>query len=463
MELKLPDLGENIEEAEVLQVLVQEGDAVEADQPLLELETDKTTFELPCPRAGTVTAIHVKKGDTIRVGHKVLTLEDAPTQEKKEEKGEDGRQERRAKPARNAEAAGKKERSEAAGAKEAETGNAEDPEESERAAPPRARTRETPQKDPGPRKDQAEDSDASVTETDEVVAAGPATRRLARERGVDLARIQGTGSGGRITIEDVETFVRGRAPAGRIAAAAPAPASDVERWGPVERRALTGIEKAAARHLSASWSEIPHVTHHDLAEVTELAAARARYEAERTPTQPKLTWTALVVKAVVAALKTFPRVNSSLDVAKEEMVIKRYIHVGIAVDTEHGLLVPVLRDADRKTTRAIAAEIASLAERARERKLERDEMQGASFTVTNLGGIGGVAFTPIVSRPEVAILGIARTREEPALRAGQLVPRVVLPLSLSYDHRVINGADAARFVRYLADLLEDPVLLLLES
>jgi len=457
MELKLPDLGESIEDAEVLKVLVREGDTVEADQPLLELETDKATFELPCPRAGTVTAIHVKKGDTIRVGQTVLTLGDAPKQEK------DGQQERRVKPERKAGAAAKKERSEAGGAKEAEAGEAEEPEEADSAAPPRARTREKPGKDGESSEEQAEDSDASVTETDEAVAAGPATRRLARERGVDLARIQGTGSGGRITIEDVETFVRGRAVAGRAAAPAPAPASDAEGWGPVERRALTGIEKAAARHLSASWSEIPHVTHHDLADVTELEAARVRYEAERTQTQPKLTWTALVVKAVVAALKTFPRVNSSLDVAREELVIKRYIHVGVAVDTEHGLLVPVLRDADRKTTREIAAEIASLAERARERKLGRDEMRGASFTVTNLGGIGGVAFTPIVSRPEVAILGTARTREEPALRAGQLVPRVVLPLSLSYDHRVINGADAARFVRYLADLLEDPLHLLLES
>jgi pyruvate dehydrogenase E2 component (dihydrolipoamide acetyltransferase) len=205
------------------------------------------------------------------------------------------------------------------------------------------------------------------------------------------------------------------------------------------------------------------VTHHDVADVTALEAARARYVAERQQADAKLTWTALVVKAAVAALRAFPQVNSSLDPAREELVLKRYVHIGVAVDTEHGLLVPVLRDADRKTTRAIAVEVASLAERARARKLAHDEMQGASFTVTNLGGIGGVGFTPIVSRPEVAILGVSRSREELALREGQVVRRVILPLSLSYDHRVINGAEAARFVRYVAELLEDPLHLLLES
>ena len=196
------------------------------------------------------------------------------------------------------------------------------------------------------------------------MAAGPAARRLARELKVDLVRIRGTGSGGRITPEDVQAFVRDRAPAARTAAGPHAPAAEDERWGPVERRALTGIEKAAARHLSASWSEIPHVTHHDLADVTELEDARRRYEAEKDKAGPKLTWTALVVKAVVVGLRAFPRVNSSLDLEREELVIKRYVHVGVAVDTEHGLLVPVLRDADRKTTREIAAEIAD-ARRAR--------------------------------------------------------------------------------------------------
>ncbi len=493
MELTLPDLGENIEEAEVINVLVKKGDAVTKDQPLLELETDKATFELPCPQAGTVSDIHVKKGDTVRVGQKILGLaegaaapgdgaERSKTPERvrpsTEDRAEQPEDERADEPTTRAPAgAGKREtpeptQREAAKARERESEKAPEREEAKprRRADEKAQERED--KDAKDREDRAKSGGRAVE-----VAAGPATRRLARELGVDLVRLQGTGSGGRITPEDVKAFVRDRAPAARsepatarVAPAAPsepaapaATAADFERWGPVERRPLTGIEKAAARHLSASWSEIPHVTHHDLADITELEESRRRYEAGRKESAPKLTWTVLVVKVVAAGLGSFPRFNSSLDVAREELVMKRYIHVGVAVDTEHGLLVPVIRDADRKTTRQIAAEITSLAERARARKLARADMQGASFTVTNLGGIGGVAFTPIVSRPEVAILGVSRSREEVALRDGQVVRRLMLPLSLSYDHRVINGADAARFVRYLAELLEDPLHLLMES
>jgi pyruvate dehydrogenase E2 component (dihydrolipoamide acetyltransferase) len=494
MDVTLPDLGESIREAEVLKVLVREGEAVALDQPVLELETDKATFELPCPQVGTVSRIHVKKGDTVRVGQKLLTLEagaaagegraktkpkeDAPAEAEPREgqpedpgaaPGEKARAPARPRP-RDERVPAQRTTEERRPARDDEDDSAPPPRRPEKAeapattseAEPEGRTegRVTEEAEP---EGKAEGRATAGAAPDVEVAAGPTARRLARQLKVDLVRIRGTGSGGRITPEDVQAFVRDRAPAARAAAEPHAPADAGERWGPVERRALTGIEKAAARHLSASWSEIPHVTHHDLADVTELEEARRRYVAARDPAEPKLTWTALVVKAVVVGLKAFPRVNSSLDVAREELVTKRYVHVGVAVDTEHGLLVPVLRDADRKTTREIAAEIATLAERARTRKLAPEDMQGASFTVTNVGGIGGVAFTPIVSRPEVAILGVARSREEVALREGQAVGRVVLPLSLSYDHRVINGADAARFVRYVAALLEDPLQLLVES
>jgi pyruvate dehydrogenase E2 component (dihydrolipoamide acetyltransferase) len=231
----------------------------------------------------------------------------------------------------------------------------------------------------------------------------------------------------------------------------------------VERRRLTGIERAAVGNLSTAWRTVPHVTQHDEADVTELETMRRRFEERRRPSDPKLTATALVIKAIVAALQAFPRVNASLDVEREELVLKRYIHIGVAVDTEDGLLVPVVRDADRKTTRQIASEIAGLAERARERKLTRDEMQGASFTVTNLGGIGGTSFTPVVPHPQVAILGVSRVREEAVVREGEIEARLIMPLSLSYDHRAINGADAARFARHVASLLEDPLRLLAES
>jgi pyruvate dehydrogenase E2 component (dihydrolipoamide acetyltransferase) len=504
MDLTLPDLGENIEEAEVLNVLVNKGDAVTKDQPVLELETDKATFELPCPQAGTVSDIHVKKGDTVRVGQKILTLqagaaaredggrrkakqsvpsspeardkrpreeqtdeERAQEEDERTEKERAGEEDERADEPRKAPATTRARKPETGEAKQRE--DAKPPElEDEKA---RAREDEKAQAREEERADEPEDRARSSASREVEAAAGPATRRIARELGVDLMRLQGTGAGGRITPEDVKAFVRDRAAATRsepaaapsAPAASAAPAADLERWGPVERRPLTGIEKTAARHLSGSWNEIPHVTHHDLADITALEESRHRYESGRKESEPKLTWTVLVVKAVAAGLLSFPRFNSSLDAAKEELVMKRYVHVGVAVDTEHGLLVPVIRDVDRKTTREIAAEITSLAERARARRLAREEMQGANFTVTNLGGIGGVAFTPIVSRPEVAILGVSRSREEVALRDGQVVRRVMLPLSLSYDHRVINGAAAARFVRYVADLLEDPLHLLMES
>jgi pyruvate dehydrogenase E2 component (dihydrolipoyllysine-residue acetyltransferase) len=501
MDVTLPDLGESIREAEVLKVLVREGDAVAADQPLFELETDKATFELPSPQAGTVSRVHVKKGDTVRVGQKVLTIEAGRAagdrREPKKKAKDDAAAPPPARGEESADAGGEQaERAPAPAQHRADAGRASGPraadEQPERGDedsgapgprhPEKVRASVSVKEETGEGEDEPEDrtegrtakaaKPEGVTEPrpketatpDGEVAAGPAARRLARELQVDLVRIRGTGSGGRITPEDVQAFVRDRAPAAREAdARPPAPAAEDERWGPVERRALTGFEKAAARHLSASWSEIPHVTHHDLADVTELEEARRRYEAGKDKAEPKLTWTALVVKAVVVGLRAYPRVNSSLDLEREELVTKRYVHVGVAVDTEHGLLVPVLRDADRKTTREIATEIADLAERARARKLALQDMQGASFTVTNVGGIGGVAFTPIVSRPEVAILGVARSREQLALREGRVVSRIVLPLSLSYDHRVINGADAARFVRYVAELLEDPLRLLLES
>jgi pyruvate dehydrogenase E2 component (dihydrolipoamide acetyltransferase) len=484
MEFKLPSLGENVKEAEVLNVLVKKGDRVQKDQPVLEMESEKATFEVPAPQSGTVSEVHVAKGAQVSVGQTILTLEEGkaearPEPEKKEATGE-AKEEAPAPPSEagkgeepkreekpEAKAArpepekkeAKKQAKEEASARPSEAAKAEEPKREEKpdakAAPPE------PAKPPEPREEAAAKERPEPAEEDSKAAAGPATRRLARELGVDLTQVRGTEAGGRITTEDVKRYVRERAAGGGQAEAAEAP--DFERWGAVERRPLTAIQKTAARRLSQSWRGIPHVTHHDLADVTELEKARERYESGRQPSEPKLTVTALVVKAVVASLRAFPQCNASLDLAREEVVLKRYVHVGVAVDTEHGLLVPVVRDADRKTTREIAADLARLAERARHRKLAPEEMQGASFTVTNLGGIGGIAFTPIVSSPEVAILGLSRTHEELALRSGQVVPRLVLPLSLSYDHRAVNGADAARFVRHLAGLLEDPIHLLTES
>src|SRR5262249_30496702 len=279
---------------------------------------------------------------------------------------------------------------------------------------------------------------------DHPVAAGPATRRLARELGVDLRQVHGTAPGGRVTQEDVKTHVRERTTAapqapGRGVPSAPA-LPDFTRWGEIERRPLDGVRRKTAEQMSLAWSLIPHVTQHDVADITDLEAFRKEREGQGGP---KLTVTAFAVKAAAIALKQFPQFNSSLNVADGQLILKRYYHIGIAVDTERGLLVPVLRDADKKSVHELAGELIDLAERTREKKIQLKELRGGTFTITNLGGIGGTAFTPIINYPEVAILGLSRSRSQPVVRAGQVVPRVMLPPPPSYHHRVSDGADGS--------------------
>jgi pyruvate dehydrogenase E2 component (dihydrolipoamide acetyltransferase) len=302
--------------------------------------------------------------------------------------------------------------------------------------------------------------------------AGPATRRIARELGVDLHRVGGTGPGGRITPEDVQAFVRGLLTGGSGGAApmasggspATPPLPDFSQFGQVERLPLNKVMRTGAANLSLAWSVIPHVTQHELADVTELEAARKRYSqsAGAKDGGPKITMTVLAMKAIVTALKAYPRFNASFDAAKGEVVLKKYYNIGIAVDTEQGLMVPVIRNVDAKSVLQLATELGDLAQKARDRKLNLADMQGGSFTITNLGGIGGTYFTPIVNYPEVAILGMSRTVRQQVLVEDKSEIRLMLPLSLSYDHRVINGADAARFVVKLAGLLSDPFQLLSE-
>ncbi|MFN5899545.1 MAG: 2-oxo acid dehydrogenase subunit E2, partial [Planctomyces sp.] len=292
--------------------------------------------------------------------------------------------------------------------------------------------------------------------------AGPATRRLARKLGVNLRQVKGSAAGGRITIQDIEAIVRERMTQPAVpaaAAAAPgfgivqaAPLPDFSRFGPVEKQPMNKIFRTAASNLHAAWVTIPHVTQHDLADITELETARRKY-VKANPNAPKITMTAIIIKAVVQALKAFPNFNSSVDMASGELVIKQYYHIGVAVDTPNGLVVPVIRNCDQKNILQVAAELAEIAGRARDRKLKAEDMQGGTFTITNLGGIGGTAFTPIVNYPEVAILGMSRTLNHLILENGQLAERQMLPLSLSYDHRAINGADAARFIVKLSGSL----------
>jgi pyruvate dehydrogenase E2 component (dihydrolipoamide acetyltransferase) len=292
-------------------------------------------------------------------------------------------------------------------------------------------------------------------------AAAPVApvRRLARELGVDVHSVAGTGPGGRISADDVHAYVRGALSAGGGSAQAAGPLPDFAKWGDIERRPMSNIRRKTAEHLSRAWNTVPHVTQHDKADITAMEQLRQRYAAQAEQAGGKLTITAIALKIVAAAMRRFPQFNASVDGAQNEIVFKTAVHVGIAVDTERGLLVPVIRDVDRKGIFELSSELSKASEKARAGKLSLDEMQGAGFTITNLGGIGGTAFTPIVNWPEVAILGMSRSAYEPYWNGEAFEPRLMLPLSLSYDHRLVDGADAARFLRWVCEAFEQPLVL----
>ena len=421
----LPDLGENIESGDVIRILVDVGDHLAEDQTVIELETDKAVIEVPSSVDGTVTGILIQQGDTIAVGQPILEVEAAEA-----------------------------------------SAIEETPPTVEEASPAPA-----PVEEPTPTPIPQEQAVAPVVEeappapapTDGPVPAAPSTRRLAREIGVDIAQVQGTGPGGRISIDDVKAHskklhaTRGTAPA----AAAPLP--DFSQWGAVERQPMTKVREITAERLAQAWATIPQVTQFDKADITNLEKWRAEYGKKAEAAGGKLTPTAILIKVLGIALKVFPQFNASIDITQREVVYKRYFHIGIAVDTPHGLLVPVVRDVDQKNIIELAVELSELAQKTRERKIGPADMQGGSMTLSNVGTMGGTAFTPIVNPPEVAILGVARSQVEPTYIDGQLQPRTFLPLSLSYDHRLIDGADGARFLRWICTALEDPFIALLEG
>jgi pyruvate dehydrogenase E2 component (dihydrolipoamide acetyltransferase) len=450
-EFRLPELGENIESGDVLKVLVAVGDVIKTDQPVLELETDKATIEVPAPVGGTVKSLHVKDGQKLKVGGLILTIEDggeAPVAKKDTPAVE---VKRPSMPAAEApvSAAKKEEPKPAAQAvKPAAT-----PPAPPRAALPETRPMQSPPQE---------------REIPRVAApASPSVRRIARELGVSIDDIQGTGPDGRISEDDVKAYVKSMmttpagAPPGAAIAAAPLP--DFSRWGEIERQPMKSVRRKTAQHLAHAWTTVPHVTQYDKADITELEQLRKKFEAEAEAAGGKLAMTAIAVKVIASALKVFPQFASSIDMAREELVYKKYVHIGVAVDTDRGLIVPVIRDADQKNILQLSVELARLAEKVRNRKVTLEDMEGGVFTISNLGGIGGTAFSPIVNWPEVAILGIARGRMEPVYMHGLFQPRLMLPLSLSYDHRVIDGADAARFLRWVVQALEQPFLLPFEG
>ena len=444
----LPELGENVTAGDVVRVLVSPGDTVAKDQPVLELETDKATIEVPSSVAGTVQDVRVKQGERIKVGQVVLTVEDGAAAAPP--KG-DAAKDHDAKPS-----------SGAAKAKDGhEEGDADQPEsqQADAQAGSKPKRGEVVDISRGARAPQPPAAAAEPSEPAGPAApAAPSVRRRARELGVDIHHVTGTGPGGRISDEDVQAFVR-NALAGGGSGAAPAVLPDFTKWGEVERKPMSNIRRKTAEHLSRAWQTIPHVTQHDKADITTVEELRKRYAPQAEQAGGKLTMTAIALKIVATALQRFPQFNASADMARNEILYRKSVHVGVAADTPRGLLVPVIRDVDRKGIIELAGELARVSEKARTGKLSLDEMQGGGFTITNLGGIGGTSFTPIVNWPEVAILGISRGAMEPVYNGQNFQPRLMLPLSLSYDHRVIDGADGARFLRWVADAFEQPFVL----
>jgi pyruvate dehydrogenase E2 component (dihydrolipoamide acetyltransferase) len=478
-EFILPNLGENVPQGDVLQVLVKVGDRLAKDQPVLELETDKATLEVPSSVEGVVKDVRVKVGDKVKTGQVILTVdgagEAAPASDRKAVAPAAEAKKPATEKAGVSASPQKQEGAEAETAAATAESTAEAPRPAEPATKEDARKR-APVVDFRGRQAPAAAAPAPATNppvpTTALAAAAPSVRRVAREIGVDISQVTGSGPNGRITEEDVKTFARqilsslGGGALTRVPTARPGggPAlPDFSKWGDVERKPMTGVRRKTAEHLSHAWSLIPHVTQFDKADMTVLEEIRPKYAAEAERAGGKLTVTAVLTKIVATALRKFPQFNSSIDVATESIIFKKYVHVGIAVDTEHGLLVPVVRNADQKNILQIAVEIHQLAEKAKARKLSLDEMAGGSMSITNLGGIGGTAFTPIVNWPEVAILGVSRGGQEPVYKNGIIEPRQMLPLSLSYDHRVIDGADAIRFLRWVVEAIEQPFTMMLRG
>jgi len=473
-EFKLPDLGEGIHEAQVVNVMVKEGETITEDQMVLEVETDKASVELPVPFGGVVTMLNVKVGDSIIVGQALLAVDDgvgAP-----------------APPAVEAREAATPTSSREARDITVQVAGDDDGNSVAVAVSAPAAMTEAPKLEQGP------------------VPAAPAVRSLARELGVDLRQVRGTGAGGRIVREDIERFqlaepVTTNAPQAPITTSIPTapvtpmapvvsppvvpqdkpmpvpteeaeppiacpsaePLPDFSQWGPVRREKISQIRKTIARQMTRAWTTIPHVTHADDVDMTDLEAFRKEQGKVFAEQGAKLGLTAFILKAVAGALREFPQFNAAFDEADSEIVYKDYVHIGVAVDTPRGLMVPVLRDVDRKGLVAISKELKALADRARDFKIDVAEMRGGTFTITNVGALGGTMATPMINWPEVAILGMGKLDEKPVVRDGEILARKMLPLFISFDHRVIDGADGARFLNAIATFLENPLNLLLVS
>ncbi|QDG54198.1 hypothetical protein FIV42_26680 [Persicimonas caeni] len=475
-EFKLPQLGEQVEKGIVLSVLVSEGDHVDADDVVLELETDKATTEVPAPSAGTVGELRVHEGDEIQSGDVIMMLEEDGGEEEDEEKskkkGEDAEEEEAQEP----EAGGREPEPEDGDREsEPEAGGREpepEPESEGREPEPEDGGREPKPEPEAERRSRSGDRERQRKQPrererpkiGEPVPASPSVRRFARELGVELSMIAGTGDGGRVTEEDIKSHVRNLLEdVSREKQAREDELPDFSQWGEVEREPMNAIRRATADNVARSWEKIPHVTQYDDADVTDLENFRSRFAEEAEEEGGKLTVTAILVKVAAIALERFPDFNASVDVERGELVRKKYVSIGVAVDTEEGLLVPVLRDVDDKGLVQIAAELGEKAGKARARKMSREDMKGGTFSITNLGGLGTTRFTPIVGWPQVAILSVGRMETKPVWNGDEFEPRKILPLGITYDHRAVDGADAAKFLRWIAETLENPMRLTMEA
>jgi pyruvate dehydrogenase E2 component (dihydrolipoamide acetyltransferase) len=438
-EVKVPDIG-NYENIPVIEVLVKAGDTVAKDQGLVTLESDKATMEVPSSAAGVVKEVKVKVGDAVSEGTIVVTVEAGEAADK---------------PVAAAKAEAPKPETKTEAPK-AEASKEPAPKQAEKpVADPAKSTAEPPRSPPI-------EFGAGTVMPDKVPYASPAIRMFARELGVDLSKVTGSARAGRITKEDVQKFVKQTLAGGAAAPGGgtglnllPWPKVDFSKFGEVETKPLSKIKKISGANLARNWVMIPHVTQHDDADITDLETLRVELNKENEKAGVKFTMLGFIIKAVVAALKKYPDFNASLDATGDNLILKKYFHIGFAADTPNGLVVPVLKDADKKGLVDIAKETTALAGKAREGKLGPAEMSGGCFSISSLGGIGGTAFTPIVNAPEVAILGVSKSATKPVWDGKTFQPRLILPLSLSYDHRVIDGASAARFTAFVAQVLGD--------
>jgi pyruvate dehydrogenase E2 component (dihydrolipoamide acetyltransferase) len=456
-EIKLPEIADNVTSAVVLDILVSEGDKVSADDILAEMESDKASFELPSDFDGVVKEVKVSVGNEVKVGQVMFTIDtsnEGDDEEKEEKSEKKAGKDKADKPSDEKKEEPEKEEKEEK--EEKDGSDADEEKDKEKDAEKDAEKSES-------RSEVQESRSVEMTSDKPAshVPASPAVRRLAREIGVDITQVKGSGPSDRVTEADVKAFAKEQLQSRPSSAAMVADdyqLPDFSKQGNIRREKMDTIRKITARAMAGSWQSIPHVFQFDKADVTELEKFRKEYSKYVEKQGAKLTVTAILLKLTAEALRKFPKFNASVDMKNEEIIYKEYVNIGVAVDTDRGLLVPVIRDADKKSITELSLELNEMAEKARTKKIKPDELQGANFTISNLGGIGGTNFTPIVNRPAVAILGVSRSQMEPLFIDGEFKPRMMLPLSLSYDHRLIDGADGARFLRWLCEAMQNPLV-----